>query len=92
MTVDEYTSILASQGGTCAICHLPPSGIRDNRSLHLAVDHDHAIGPNAVRGLLCQHCNVGLGGFKDNPALLLAAIAYLKSFEHDPESVDTPAS
>jgi hypothetical protein len=27
--------------------------------------------------LLCHTCNIGLGGFKDDPALLRAAIRYL---------------
>jgi hypothetical protein len=85
--IHEYNRLLAAQGGVCAICKLPPSGQRDSRSIHLAVDHSHTTG--AVRALLCQHCNVGLGGFKDNPALLLAAIDYLMKF-HDAHALSNP--
>jgi len=53
ITAEDYASLLAAQGGVCAICGSPPNGRA------LAVDHDHATG--AVRGLLCDGCNLGLG-------------------------------
>ena len=89
MTLDDYNRMLAAQNGVCAICHLPPSGNRNSRTIHLAVDHCHTSGK--IRKLLCSHCNAGVGGFKDDPTLLRAAIAYLESFtateaESHPES------
>ena len=71
VTDDEYAELLERQGGVCAICRQPESV--PGRSL--AVDHDHATG--AVRGLLCGRCNRALGYFRDDPALLAAAITYL---------------
>lgn len=55
----------ATQGGRCAICGDPAQ--------HL--DHDHEAG--ATRQVLCQRCNQGLGLFRDDPALLDAAVLYL---------------
>jgi hypothetical protein len=38
-----------------------------------AVDHKG----RRIRGLLCLHCNVGLGAFRDSKKFLRAAIRYL---------------
>ena len=73
LTLEAYQDLFARQGGVCAICGAPPG----NRAL--AVDHDHGSGE--VRGLLCTRCNVGIGGFRDDPELLAAAIAYLERFK-----------
>jgi len=39
-------------------------------------DHNHGTGE--ARGWLCGGCNMGLGAFRDNPALLRQAATYLK--------------
>jgi hypothetical protein len=43
------------------------------------VDHNHKT--SQIRKLLCFHCNVGLGHFKDSSVLLERAKLYLE--EHD---------
>ncbi|MEU3301301.1 endonuclease VII domain-containing protein [Streptomyces sp. NPDC006678] len=75
----RYAEMLASQGGTCAICKQA-----DNNGFALSVDHDHGCCPETgtcgecVRGLVCTACNHGLGKFRDSPELLRAAAAYLE--------------
>jgi hypothetical protein len=65
------TTILTSQGGACPICGFVP-GPEDKI---LCVDHDHSTGN--PRGMLCSHCNTGLGHFKDSTETLQKAIDYL---------------
>ena len=70
-----YDSLLALQGGRCAICRCVP------RTKRLAIDHDHKTG--LVRGLLCpgeRGCNHGLlGSAHDDANILAAAYWYLVS-------------
>lgn len=67
-----YEAMLESQGGVCAICGTKPG------KRHLCVDHDHGTG--SVRALLCYTCNTGIGGLKDDPAVIMKAYDYLKRF------------
>lgn len=73
ITAAAYDALLQGQGGVCAICQ----GARAAQGKRpLVVDHDHATG--AVRGILCDYCNVALGRMGDDPARLEAAAAYLR--------------
>lgn len=71
LTEAQYAELWARCAGRCAIC---TDELRDGRG-GASVDHCHATG--RVRGLLCGLCNTGLGRFRDSPALLDAAKAYL---------------
>ena len=66
----------------CDICGgTENSGSRNNKHLGklyaLVMDHNHKNGK--FRGMLCNHCNRGLGNFKDNVQNLEKAILYLKN-------------
>jgi hypothetical protein len=65
LSEEEYTKLM--EVNNCAIC---------GATERLRVDHDHATGK--VRGILCHHCNVGLGHFKDKIELLEKAKEYLR--------------
>lgn len=77
ITSDEYEEILEAQGYVCAICKSPPHREGKPNKQRLHVDHDHVTGK--IRGLLCYHCNTGVGQFRDLPVLLRAAAEYLEA-------------
>jgi hypothetical protein len=77
ITRAERDQMLAEQDGKCEICSrvLDPSrGAPAALRPHL--DHCHRSGRN--RGILCGNCNTALGLFGDDPAVLFAAVEYLK--------------
>lgn len=71
----DYSRLLVAQKYKCAICGVDASEL----SRELSVDHDHDT--DEVRGLLCNHCNIGLGNFRDDYRLLTKASEYLSSFD-----------
>lgn len=70
---DDFVNMLERQGYQCAICKTP---VYLQRGQHTHVDHDHITG--IVRAVLCNHCNIGLGSFKDNTNLMITAAQYIK--------------
>lgn len=70
ISLEDYKSMSIAQNNRCIICG------RTSKK-RLVVDHDHKTG--AVRGLLCNYCNTGLGSFMDNISFLESAIQYLKN-------------
>jgi hypothetical protein len=88
--MSEYEELRKKQNDLCSICNQPET-MKPGRNArwlteqkltkNLALDHCHesaAKGILKIRGLLCHHCNTGIGHFKDSPELLKAAIDYLK--------------
>lgn len=72
ISLDDYERMLADQNGGCAICGTPPTTRR------LCIDHNHKTG--AVRGLLCDDCNFGLGFFRESAERMISAIQYLAKY------------
>ena len=71
ITLHHYHQLLEHQDNACAICG---SGEK------LVVDHCHATG--AVRGILCDRCNVGIGCLNDDHHRLIAGADYLREGGH----------
>jgi Recombination endonuclease VII len=74
LTREAYERMAAAQDGRCAICGEKPDH-------DLRVDHDHGTG--AVRALLCNLCNTGIGSLREDPRIMLEAIEYLARHKKD---------
>jgi hypothetical protein len=70
-TEAQYNERMQKQAGKCEIC---------GKELwqELRIDHDHKSG--ALRGLLCDKCNLGIGHFADSPDVLRKAAQYLEKY------------
>lgn len=75
ISLEEFNAMLVKQNKLCAICGQPETALHKGKPRSLSVDHDHQTGK--VRELLCNNCNRGLGAFRDDPAIIDKAIAYL---------------
>lgn len=84
LSSDDYKKKYIEQCGKCEVC----GEAWKTGDKRLCVDHDHISGK--IRGLLCNGCNTGLGGFKDSPNSLARAISYLAKY-HQVEEVTVKA-
>lgn len=78
LTEEEVAEMIIQQDNRCAVCYCL-FGV--GRTFAPRIDHCHNTG--VVRGLLCNGCNLGLGGLKDSPILLRAAAEYIE--KHKPK-------
>lgn len=80
----QIDSLLALQGGRCAICGTDRPGLAN-----WSIDHDHELAKVhrhpvnvgcrlCVRGIICNGCNTMLGAGRDNPSVLEQGAAYLR--------------
>lgn len=81
ITSEQVAALKAKQNWCCKLC-----GIHEDSTEQglLYVDHDHSHCtakngcPDCVRGLLCRDCNIGIGHFHDDVALMALAIEYIR--------------
>ena len=74
LTHEQFEVMLEAQDGRCAICRTDtPKG---SGGFHWCVDHDHVTGQ--VRGILCGHCNQGIGMLQDDPDVIAGAAWYVR--------------
>ena len=71
ITAERFAAMVEAQSNACAICG---TDMGKGRNRH--VDHCHMTGN--IRALLCHHCNIALGGARDDPALLRAMADYIE--------------
>lgn len=67
LSKEEWIKLHSKFKGKCWICRVENGEV---------TDHCHTT--NKVRGILCRHCNTGLGYFKDNTKAIANAIKYLE--------------
>lgn len=82
VSVEYLDKLFKEQENKCAICRVEVKSWLD-----LQIDHDHQCCDrgscgNCIRGLICLHCNSGLGMFKENVATLNSAINYIQSYKN----------
>ena len=74
--LDKFAAIrIRTMTEGCEICGRTPS--REGKGRQGILHIDHPKGERRMRGLLCHHCNVGLGSFRDSIENLQSAIEYL---------------
>jgi len=84
ISADKYDSMLAAQGGKCAICSATSSIGMSNK---LFMDHCHS--KQTIRNLVCHRCNTLLGVVSDDGQTLKAVAAYLSNYLIDTTSPPT---
>ena len=87
MTRAQFDKMFEDQDYRCAICRTDDCGPQG-----WTIDHDHTCcKPRhrgewrkscgaCVRAILCQNCNLLLGHAHDDPAVLEAALTYLRKY------------
>ena len=78
ITFEDYTKLLITQNGVCAICFRPETATYRGRVRSLAVDHDHET--DIVRGLLCGACNSALGLLGEDKDRIKSLVVYLEKY------------
>lgn len=78
ISLEDYHVMLQAQNGVCDICKKENPSKKDK---YFSVDHNHKT--DQVRGLLCLHCNRGIGCFFENVQIMLNAIEYIRKYNEN---------
>ena len=83
-TAELFYKTFEEQEGKCAVC-FKKIGFKDEdctieKGTAACADHVHSVPPRP-RGILCNNCNLAIGNLKDDPEIMLAAIAYVKKWK-----------
>lgn len=83
ITIEDFNKLIDNQGNKCQIC-----GRDFNDKIIPVVDHDHTCCNTplrscgkCIRGLLCHHCNRGIGFLLDDVDIVENAITYLRRYK-----------
>ena len=80
-TPERFDLVFAEQKGKCAICGVILTPTDGKRNGHMAcADHAHGDVP-MPRGILCAHCNLGIGNLKENINTFKSAMVYLEKWK-----------
>jgi len=74
LSCDQYERLLNRNGGLCEICGIPGRLAARGK---LYIDHDHAGGWTAVRGLVCSRCNIRIRDAEMGRDATPGVLAYL---------------
>lgn len=75
ITLIEYQAIIANP---CEICGQLKPPVRMGKVMRSQMHLDHCHSTGKIRGVLCNTCNISLGGFYDSIELLQNAQKYLE--------------
>ena len=69
LSIEEYNKLLDKVGNTCPICG------KSFGEVSPVIDHNHKT--NRVRGIICRHCNLGIGFLEDDVKILYNAVKWV---------------
>lgn len=75
LSIEQYHNMMDA-AVSCPICKTPLSNSSNMQMSRAVMDHNHLT--KTARAVICARCNLGLGSFDDDPALLRTAANYIE--------------
>lgn len=86
LSMADVEKMIAAQNGLCHTCRRPLDRVYPDSGLPVKICIDHHHETRALRKVLCDPCNKGLGAFSEDREAMRRAIDYITHFE-DPANV-----